>query len=297
VFPFSSPFPTILGHESVGRVVAVGRKVRNLKIGDLVTRVGAPPSADGKVTATWGGFAEYGIARDHWAMCADGLPEADWRGHRVNQVVPPSVDPRTAPMFTTWRETLSYLLRMGAGPGQDVLVIGSGGNGLAFARHAVNLGAAGVRMVGSPGRRAVAERQGVLDYVSYDDADRVRKLSESCPEGFHCVIDAVGKKNQADAYVPLVKPGGKLAIYGMDDFGRVSICPQAARGSFTLWKGGYDESETHQKVIELVLQRKLDASAWYDKDRPYALADIAAAFRDLGRKSAVKALIRLSERE
>ena len=54
-----------------------------------------------------------GIARDHWAMQADGLPKRSGRGSRWNQVLPPHFDPAAATMLTTWRETLSYLTRMG----------------------------------------------------------------------------------------------------------------------------------------------------------------------------------------
>ena len=40
--PYPVTFPTILGHESVGRVVEIGSKVRNLQVGQLISRVGAP---------------------------------------------------------------------------------------------------------------------------------------------------------------------------------------------------------------------------------------------------------------
>ena len=40
-------YPTILGHESVGRVIEVGKKVKNFHCGDLVTRVGAPSGSLG----------------------------------------------------------------------------------------------------------------------------------------------------------------------------------------------------------------------------------------------------------
>ena len=47
-FPWPVRYPTILGHESVGRVVEVSAKVRYFKVGDLITRVGAPAAPDGK---------------------------------------------------------------------------------------------------------------------------------------------------------------------------------------------------------------------------------------------------------
>ena len=52
-FPWPIHYPTVLGHESIGRVIRVGPRVRNFRIGDLVTRVGAPPSEG--VSVNWGG--------------------------------------------------------------------------------------------------------------------------------------------------------------------------------------------------------------------------------------------------
>lgn len=290
-FPFPVDYPAILGHESVGRVVAVGPKVRNFRIGDLVTRVGAPPSAG--VGICWGGFAGMGIAKDHWAMAADGRPEAEWSGARVNQAVPASVDPRAAPMFTTWRETLSYLLRMGVGPGATLLVIGSGGNGLSFARHAKLLGAA-AWMVGAARRERTALALGVDGYRDHRSEAAANDLAAAVPGGFTHVVDAVGKAGQADRYLPLLAPGGRIGVYGIDDFASVAVSPRLARGSFTVWNGGYDEAETHQRVAELALQGKLEPSAWYDVEKPYPLERIADAFADLAARRAVKILVALA---
>jgi threonine dehydrogenase-like Zn-dependent dehydrogenase len=290
-FPFPIDYPAILGHESVGRVVAVGRKVKSFRVGDLVTRVGAPPAAG--VGICWGGFATMGIAKDHWTMAADGRPEIEWAGHRVNQVVPAAIDARTAPMFTTWRETLSYLTRMGVGAGSSVLVIGSGGNGLSFARHAKLLGAASW-MVGAARLERTALGLGLDGFRDHRSDAVVTVLGAAVPGGFTHVIDAVGKAGQADRFLPLLVPGGRIGVYGLDDFASVTISPRLARGSFTVWNGGYDEAETHQRVSELVLQGELDASAWYDVTLPYPLARIADAFADLAQRKAVKMLIALS---
>jgi NADPH:quinone reductase-like Zn-dependent oxidoreductase len=160
-FPWPVRYPTVLGHESIGRVVEVGRRVRHFAVGDLVTRVGTLPTAE--LDVNWGGFAEYGIARDHRAARQDGLPAAEWNSFRVNQVLPAGCDPRAATMMITWRETLSYITRMGIGAGAAVLIIGSGGNGLAFTAHAANLGATRVAVLGSAGREGVARSAGATD--------------------------------------------------------------------------------------------------------------------------------------
>ncbi len=127
-------YPTVLGHESIGRVIRVGPKVRYLMPGDLVTRVGTRPV--GGVSINWGGFCELGLALDHRAMAEDGVPREQWNRLRVNLTLPSGTDPAAATMMITWRETLSYVRRIGIGPGCRVLVLGSGGNGLAFvAQH------------------------------------------------------------------------------------------------------------------------------------------------------------------
>jgi len=295
-FPWLASLPTILGHESVGRVVETGEGVRNFRVGDLVTRVGTPAIAAAGISVNWGGFAEVALAWDHWAMCADGLPRSEWRGHRVNQVIPPAVDPRDAPMFTTWRETLSYALRAGVGEGATVLVVGSGGNGLSIAAHAINLGAAAVVMVGSQavGRR-VEGRLSLERFVDYRDPDATRTLADAFSDGFDFVFDAIGRQRVADGFLALVRDGGVYSTYGIDEYGGLSVDPTRARGRVVLHPCVYDEAETHQAVCELVLQGRLDAGLWYDREAPYELAEIARAFEDVvDRRTAPKALVAIS---
>jgi threonine dehydrogenase-like Zn-dependent dehydrogenase len=293
-FPKPLKFPTVLGHESIGRVVEVGPKARNFKVGDLVTRVGVPAAPDGSFEINWGGFAEYGIARDHWAMAEDGQPKKEWNGHRVNQHIPAGFDPAASTMITTWRETLSFMTRLGAKAGSNVLVIGSGGNGLAFVNHAANLGAANIAMIGSADREAVARAVGATRYFDYRAEDLNRKVAEAVPDFFDFAIDAVGKVNQINVALGLLKPGGTASIYGIDDWNKCLINPNLARGTFTYFRGGYDEVETHDRVIALIGEGKLQARHWLDLAHPFDLADIARAFEAVAERRLIKALVRLS---
>jgi threonine dehydrogenase-like Zn-dependent dehydrogenase len=290
-FPYLSPLPTVLGHESIARVVKTGPKVRHLREGDLVTRVGTV--ATGPYSVTWGGFAELGIATDARAAEADGLPPRQWARGRPQRVLPPGTDPAAATMIITWRETLSYATRIGIAAGRRVLVIGSGGNGLAYVAHAANAAARQVVMIGSPLRETAARKAGATDYVSYQAQDAVQIVRGICPDGFDIVIDAVGKVGLADLGLSLLRPGGTIGIYGIDDFGRLRLNPDSARGTFTFYRGGYDEPETHEQVVGLFQAGRLDASIWLDLDHPFELEDIPEAVEATRRREVIKALVRI----
>jgi len=289
--------PTILGHESVGRVIAVGDKVRHYQLGDLVTRVGAPSAADGSYSSTWGGYAELGVACDHQAMKEDGLPAEQWDGARVNQVIPADFDPRACPMMTTWRETLSYITRMGVVPDHQLLIIGSGGVALSYVAHAAHLGARRIDVVGNRARHEAASAAGATNCFDYKDDAVARTLAEKCPEGFDTVIDAVGSQQSIDLSLSAIGPGGVVGVYGIGEMGKTKVDPAKARAEFTQYDGGYDEAETHKQVVERMRAGTLDARLWMDLDHSYPLAEINAAFDAVRRRDCVKALIRLSAAE
>ena len=290
-FPFLVTYPLILGHESIGRVIKTGAKVRNFAPGDLVTRVGAPATEG--LPVAWGGFAELGVARDHEAMRADGLPPSDWKPYRVNQLLPPDCDPRAATMIITWRETYSYASRMGMSAGARVLVIGTGGNGLAFCVHARNRGAAHIAVVGSAARLEKACQAGAHTALDYRSPDLEQGLADDGGE-YDFVIDAVGTTDSLSPALPVLAPGGTLGVYGIEERGALRTDPTRVPGTFTVYQGHYDEAEVHQEVLGMFLDGRLEASLWIDLDRAYPLAEIGAAYEMLKQRKAVKALVRLS---
>lgn len=294
--PYPVRFPTILGHESVGRVVEVGSQVRSFRVGDLVSRVGAPAGLFPGLGANWGGFAEYGIARDHWQMRQDGVDMAQWASYRVNQVIHPDIDEKTAPMLITWRETLSYVNRIGVHAGSRVLLIGSGANALAFAAHCGNLGAQ-VIVVGSKSREKVFQRFPIVAYVSYGSEyllEEVHTAVEQCSaEEVDFLLDAVGGANTVNTLLPLLKRDGCFCNYGWNGRDRYGLNPFRASHSFRIYGDGYDEEESNAQVQLMILQGKLFADPWYDTDAPVALAQIGQAYDSLRRHEALKYLIDL----
>lgn len=293
---FRAPFcywidlPAILGHESVGKVVDLGPKVRNLKIGDLVTRVGHP-GVDG-IGNAWGGFAEYTLGKDWKAMKTDGAE--GWQGYTVNQVLPAGVDAADGTMFITWRETLSYMNRIGVAQAKSVLVFGTGSNGLAMAYHAANAGAEKVVIVGSPSREAEASKVGCTGFVSYKAEGAKEQILAHSPAGFDIVVDVIGAQANTNLGLSCIADQGKYGTYGLDDAGSITLSPSLAGGkTFTVYQGGYDEGETHEQVCELFKASKLDSSIWIDKNQAFSLGDIGKAFETVQARMQVKPLIRI----
>lgn len=287
--------PTILGHESIGVAVEVGAKVRNFRAGDRITRVGAPPMPEFGLEAHWGGYAEYGLATDAQAMLEDGVLDASIQVPSVNQLIPADIPDTTAPMMTTWRETLSYITRMGLTSGMKVLILGSGGNGLSFMHHASIAGASFVMGVGSESRRTNAATCGADAYLSYHDEALIEKVKQSTGAGFNLIIDAIGHPGQLNAFLPFAKENCTVGIYGIEGMGKMHMNPFCAPHSFRFYNNGYLEGETHAAVVTSIREGRLTPQPYYDPEHPYSLIHIHDAFDMLKKKEWPKALIRLSD--
>jgi len=294
--PFPIQYPTILGHESTGRVLEVGKRVRDFSPGDLVTKPGTLAPSDGSLSIAWGGFAEYGVVRDRAAMQEDGVSLDDgWNFMRVNRVLAPDMNPAAATMITTWRETLSCLTRMGFQEGSTLLVLGSGGNALSFVAHAKNLGASYIVLIGNPARFDAARAAGADDCFDYRDEKMAESITKKYPKGFQFVIDAVGKAGMIDAALPVLAADGVVNVYGIDDFGGLNIHPRLARGSFRYFATAYDEAEAHDRVIEFMDKGLLDARIWLDLEHPYPLSKINDAFDAVEERKVIKAVITVKD--
>jgi threonine dehydrogenase-like Zn-dependent dehydrogenase len=287
---FGIEFPTILGHESTGRVIECGPHVRNFQVGDLVTRIVNRPTPDLRVH--WGGYAERGIVQDWRAMQEDGLAP-EFAG--IHWTLPPDFDPAASTMVITWRETFSFLTRIGVRPGDKVLVLGTGGNGLAFANHAATLLASVICVVGSPQRESAARAVGGTHFVSYREDDLVAAARSQGLGDFDLILDAVGKIGQLDRCLPLLRPRGTAAIYGIDDFGNVTVTPTKVAGGFTFANYGYFEGDTHEHVVRMIRLGLLDARNYLDLERVFPLDDIRSAFAAVRAREVIKALVKLSD--
>lgn len=298
-FPYLQPYPFILGHESIGRVIDVGPQVRSFTPGDLVLRpVAVRPGATlGGVGSVFGGYAERGVVADAQAII-DDTP----RGERprlppfadAQQVVPPTFDPIDAGMFITFKETLSWLHQLGPLPGRDILICGTGPVGLCFTRIAKYLGARAVIVVGRRDERlALAREMGadaVIDTRRQDVAEACRALTDGRVVDY--VVEAIGDTRFLALGARLVARGGQVGLYGAPPELSMALNWAGSAPDWSLRFIGPRESEVHHLALDLMRLGFLDLRSFVSHVLP--LERIEEAFRLLQEKRALKPVIVIS---
>jgi threonine dehydrogenase-like Zn-dependent dehydrogenase len=293
-FPWRSPYPFVLGHESTGLVLECGPEVRYFKPGQRVTRPAAVLAGDrvDGISSTWGGFAEFGLVRDTRAAFEDGLP-ADGM-HAASRVpIPPGVDAVSAALSVNQREIISVVDKM---PGLDssarLAVIGSGYNGLLFSLLGKHAGAGRVVVCGSARLEERATHRFAADgYADYRDPAAAILLQEKLGGPPTHVIDAVGSHSSLELAHALLQPGAAFGCYGIDDLEETeAVRAQLARG-FNPLDMGANEAACVERWHALWQNGFFAPPGMVDNIMP--IEEMHAAFEILARREAVKIVISL----
>ncbi len=279
-------YPSILGHESVGRVTAIGSRVRYLEPGQLVTRCSAYGWEGPPARMYWGGLAERGVVRDGKAWQEDhpGEKSADSFPHIV---FGPEHSPESIAVSISLAETWSIAAEAGGMVGGVVGVSGTGIAGLSLVAYARILGAARVVCVG---RREERTRR-ALDLGATDVAMAGPEADSLFGDlgGADVVFEASGKAPAVDSAYRWVRPGGRLIIYSAPEV-PVPLDVMAAPRNASLIVARPREGAVLGSVVKMVesgvIPRDLVLSGSYPFER------IGEAFEAIDNGAVVKALVK-----
>ena len=298
-FP-GATYPCILGHETIGRVVACGERVRNLKPGDLVLRPVAVRPGQTLVgySSCFGGFAEHGVVADAAAIC-DDTPRK--KQHSVphfataQQVVPSDFDPDLVGVFITYKETLSSLYSLGVRPGNSVLILGSGSVGLNFTLAAKLIGAHPVIVTGrrkEPLDRALAYgADAVINAAVEETAEAARDYTGGA--GVEFAVEAIGDWQVVQEGMRALATDGIMGIYGVASEPRATLDWSGTAAGVTLTRIRPREDQVHRQVLDqlrlglVVLKNQISHRLPFD--------DIQAGVDLIRRKEATKVVLTLRD--
>jgi 2-desacetyl-2-hydroxyethyl bacteriochlorophyllide A dehydrogenase len=298
-FPRLAPYPFILGHESIGRVRAIGARVRYLAPGDLVLRPVAvrPGETLGGYGSAFGGLAELGVVADARALVEDTPRDRALRLPTfadAQQVVPADFDPLVAGAFITFKETLSWLHQLGPVAGRSVLVLGTGPVGLCFARIAKLLGARPVIAVGRRVERLALAMQLGADAGVNSATDELIPACRALTggRGADVVIEAIGDTELLGQTPQLVADGGQVGVYGVPPALEMTLRWAGGPPSWQLRFVRPQEAAVHDLALDLVRRGFVDLRGLVSHVLP--LARVGEAFDLVASKAALKPTIQIA---
>src|SRR4029077_19492412 len=212
-------FPCVPGHEIVGRVVAVGRKVKKFKEGDLAS-VGCMVDACRDCHSCHENLEQfcndvvftYNSPDEHTGGVTYG-------GYSANIVVDErfvlkvskNVDlAASAPLLCAGITTYSPLRHWKIGQGHKVGVVGLGGLGHMGVKFANAFGAHVALFTTSPNKTADAKKLGAHEVILSKNEEEMEKHEKS----FDFILDTVSAPHNLDAYLSLLKRDATLVLVG-----------------------------------------------------------------------------------
>lgn len=292
---FATPdYPVVFGHESFGRVVKVGKRVKKFRMGDRVICSNAIVSGyNGEFYSSWGGFAEYGIAGDLGAYLADGGVLDDKNRYRArysaNSVIPSDLPYEKAALAFPLAETASAALQAGDLKDKTVVVIGTGIVGYFFCFFAKIYGARRVVCLGRrQSRLEVALKAGADEgYIDVKEATK----AVNAVGGADVVFECSGNYRALEQGLPYLKEDGMFAVYAVPhepySF-ELSGCPRR----FTYVRIDPDVEKSLGMVCGLLKEDKVPSELFLTHQ--WDFEEVTEAYAQMRRGEVIKGLVRIS---
>jgi L-iditol 2-dehydrogenase len=260
--------PRIFGHETSGRVAAVGDGVTDFQVGDRVVvfhhipcghcfycqhKTFAQCETYKKVGCTagfepsGGGFAEY-------------VRVMDWIVQRGTVRIPENVSFEQACFLEPVNTCLKGISNLSLHPDETVVVIGQGPIGIILAVLAKRIGARVITSDLYSERLTISETYGLgnaIEASRTDTVSKVRELTEG--RGADAAILAVGGNGLIRTAIDAVRPGGRVLLFAQTVRGEVTIDPASICVDEKTLLGSYSASvELQEDSVQFVMRREMN---------------------------------------
>ncbi len=253
--------PLVMGHETVGVVVAVGEQVEGVQPGDV--RLIYPWLGCGQCASCAKGQENYCLKPNTIGINRPGgYADHVLVPHERSLVPLRGLDPvRAAPLACSGLTCYSALKKFGLERLQEqVLVIfGAGGLGLMALKLLAGIGGKGAVVIEPNAERAQAAMDaGAIAVVDPTAADAAEQVVAAVGGPVHAVLDLVGNEQTSSTAFNLLTKGGHLVTIGLFGGAANWPLPLLAIKALTI-QGGYVGSlpELHE-LVALVAEKQLE---------------------------------------
>ena len=213
-------YPSVPGHEIVGKVTQIGNEVSKYKVGDTVG-VGCFVDScrecnnckddneqycengnsqtynaleQDKKTITYGGYSTHIVVTEHFVL-------------RIPENLPLE---KVAPLLCAGITTYSPIKHWGVKAGDKLAVVGLGGLGHMAVKIAASMGAEVTMLSRSPGKQKDAAALGAHHFALTTDEESMARMANS----FNFIIDTVSATHDYNEYLALLKTNGVMILLG-----------------------------------------------------------------------------------
>ncbi|WAH57036.1 NAD(P)-dependent alcohol dehydrogenase [Pseudomonas silvicola] len=215
-------YPSVPGHEIVGKVTAVGANVKNFKVGDLAG-VGCMVDSCQQCASCAEGeeqYCENGFTGTYNGPVFGG--ENTFGGYSdsivvkeqfVLRIAPTDNLAAVAPLLCAGITTYSPLAHWKVGPGKKVGVVGLGGLGHMAVKIAHAMGAHVVLFTTSPNKREDGLRLGADEVIVSKDEKQMATQANQ----LDFILNTVAAPHNLDPFLALLKRDGTMTLVGAPD--------------------------------------------------------------------------------
>ncbi|PFG29906.1 alcohol dehydrogenase catalytic domain-containing protein [Paramicrobacterium agarici] len=272
---FPSADNVIMGHEVCGVVRELADDSSDLAVGDLVTV--EPHKYCTACTYCRSGDEHLCINKKGYGVKLDG-------GMTTTMIAPARIlyrlDPQIDPLIGAMAEPLACCIhsmdRLNPTSGTSILISGCGPAGAMLVALSKARGLTPI-VVSEPSesRRELALKMGADLAVHPDELDSPEVATLAGEQGFHSVVDAVGRAAIARDLLNRIRKGGTFLVFGVaapDD--ALSLTPREVYDKELTIVGSIINPYTHERAVAMLQSLPLEAIP----TRTFPLTDYEAAF-------------------
>jgi uncharacterized zinc-type alcohol dehydrogenase-like protein len=214
-------YPLVPGHEIVGKVTAVGDKVKKFKVGDLAgigclvdscrdcgnCKDGLEQYCTNGWVGTYGGMEKDGSGATHGGYSKSILAHEDFVLHISDKLPLEGV----APLLCAGITTYSPLRHWKVGKGTRVGILGLGGLGHMGVKIAAAMGAEVTMLSHTPSKAEDAKRLGAHRFVLTSDEEQTKSVAGY----FDFILDTISADHDYNFYLGLLRSSGTMVCVGI----------------------------------------------------------------------------------
>lgn len=282
--------PTLFGHESSGRIVAVGEGVTGWQVGDRVVANNSAPcghcffcqrleySLCPNLTWNNGTFAEY-----------LKIPSAIVQQNLLQ--IPNELPYELAAMTEPLACVLHGVARSNIKAGDRVVVLGDGAIGLMFVAKLAHDQAVEVLLFGGNEQRLkIGEQLGATSTFNYHQLPDIPTVVKELTQGWGAdvVIEATGVPSVWEMAIACARPGGTVNLFGgCPRDTTITVNTEQLHYSELTLKGVFHNTPEYvRQALSLIASRKIPFELVISDQRP--LRDLEQAFCDMRDRKVVK---------